>query len=286
MVNFELYRIFKIVADEENITKASIKLNISQPAITTHIKNLERILNMNLFERTNTGVKLTHNGKDIYEDIKGHIEALENIYKKYGEKRNIYIGIHAAMLNTEFDKKIQDSLNAENINIMNYNADEMLQKIENQEIDMAISKKHPKYNNAKTDFISLGKLHDVLVCSFNSVWINKELTKEDFKNIEIYLPRHNSITEINFFNSVGVDESEFKNTRNISYISMLNEIKDSDKIGLITKEYIKEELKNKSIVEIKTDFQIKPIEYGIYYNKENVFNELKILIEKIKSRYN
>jgi len=41
MVNFELYRIFKIVADEENLTKASEILHISQPALTKHIKNLE-----------------------------------------------------------------------------------------------------------------------------------------------------------------------------------------------------------------------------------------------------
>ncbi len=32
MVDLELYRIFTIVANEKNITKASEKLNISQPA--------------------------------------------------------------------------------------------------------------------------------------------------------------------------------------------------------------------------------------------------------------
>ena len=32
MVNLELYRIFKVVAEEENLTKASEILHISQPA--------------------------------------------------------------------------------------------------------------------------------------------------------------------------------------------------------------------------------------------------------------
>lgn len=41
MIDFELYRIFVAVTKEENITKASNKLNISQPAITKQIKNLE-----------------------------------------------------------------------------------------------------------------------------------------------------------------------------------------------------------------------------------------------------
>ena len=41
MINLELYKIFVIVAKEKNITRASEKLNISQPAVTKHIKNLE-----------------------------------------------------------------------------------------------------------------------------------------------------------------------------------------------------------------------------------------------------
>lgn len=51
MANLELYKIFVIVAKEENITKASQKLNISQPAVTKHIKNLENELNTLLFKR-------------------------------------------------------------------------------------------------------------------------------------------------------------------------------------------------------------------------------------------
>ena len=36
MIDLELYKIFKIVANEENITKASQRLNISQPAVTRY----------------------------------------------------------------------------------------------------------------------------------------------------------------------------------------------------------------------------------------------------------
>ena len=65
MVNFELYRIFKIVADEENITKASEILHISQPAITKHIKNLENELNIKLFKRSKYGMILNENEKKL-----------------------------------------------------------------------------------------------------------------------------------------------------------------------------------------------------------------------------
>ena len=69
MIDFELYRIFVEVAKERNITKASEKLNVSQPAITKQIKNLEEQLSMKLLERKSKGVELTLEGKKLYEKI-------------------------------------------------------------------------------------------------------------------------------------------------------------------------------------------------------------------------
>ena len=69
MINLELYRIFKIVADEENLTKASETLHISQPAVTKHIKNLENELNIELFKRSKYGMILNENGKKLYLQI-------------------------------------------------------------------------------------------------------------------------------------------------------------------------------------------------------------------------
>ena len=52
MPNLELYKIFIEVAKQKNITKASQKLCITQPAVTRHIQNLEKELNIVLFNRT------------------------------------------------------------------------------------------------------------------------------------------------------------------------------------------------------------------------------------------
>lgn len=57
MINLELYKIFYVVAVNKNITKASLELNISQPAVTKHIKNLEEQLNVVLFNRTRKELK-------------------------------------------------------------------------------------------------------------------------------------------------------------------------------------------------------------------------------------
>ena len=68
MINLELYKIFVIVAKEKNITRASEKLNISQPAVTKHIKNLEDQLGITLFKRNKYGMELTEKGKGLYDE--------------------------------------------------------------------------------------------------------------------------------------------------------------------------------------------------------------------------
>ena len=156
MVDLELYRIFKVVAEEENITHASEKLNISQPAVTKHIQNLEEILNIKLFERTNKGLILTKIGKDIYDEIREPIGILENLYKKYSDSRDINLGIHTTMLNKLFSKKLSKyyELNENaKINIVNYDVEDMLFKLLKQELDIVITKKISSYENENIEFI-------------------------------------------------------------------------------------------------------------------------------------
>lgn len=267
MVDLELYRIFRVVADEENITKASEILNISQPAVTKHIKNLEEVLGTVLFERTNRGLKLTDIGKKIYNEVKEPLRVLESIYSRYSTEKTINIGIHSTMLNKLFSEKIAYFYaNNENvkINFINNDTDEMLEKLKNLELDLVVSKKQNGVKDLK--FISLGKLHDVII----SRTIDKKVTIDYLKNNILYLPRQTSMSTLNFFDSVKMNDKEFSNIKHITYNSMIEIIKNSDNVGLVTKEYVEEELNNNEIYIANIDFNIIPIEYGIYINIRNV----------------
>ena len=55
-------RTFVVVAEHGNLTKAAHLLHITQPAVSGHLKLLEESLNVRLFERTATGVRLTRAG--------------------------------------------------------------------------------------------------------------------------------------------------------------------------------------------------------------------------------
>lgn len=56
---------FVAVAREGSITRASELLHLSQPALSAHIKALEDVLGLTLFDRTPRGMSLTQDGKRL-----------------------------------------------------------------------------------------------------------------------------------------------------------------------------------------------------------------------------
>jgi len=66
-MNIEQFEIFRTIAQAKSFTKAAKILNFTQPAISSQVKMLEQNFNVALFERCNTGVKLTDAGRKFYE---------------------------------------------------------------------------------------------------------------------------------------------------------------------------------------------------------------------------
>ncbi|WP_374459666.1 LysR substrate-binding domain-containing protein [Chryseobacterium taeanense] len=70
-------KVFHTVASRLSFTKASKELNISQPAVTKHIKEIENQLNNKLFDRNGNSIQLTESGKILFE----YAEKIRNIYR-------------------------------------------------------------------------------------------------------------------------------------------------------------------------------------------------------------
>lgn len=91
-IDFELYRIFYVVAQNKNITVASKELNISQPAVSKAIKNLEEQLGGDLFVRTRRGVVLTSEGEEFFRYISKAMEYIMNAENKFTDMLNLETG--------------------------------------------------------------------------------------------------------------------------------------------------------------------------------------------------
>ena len=286
MINLELYKIFVFVAKEGNITKASEKLNISQPAVTKHIKNLEEQLGVTLFKRNKYGMELTDKGRELYKEVSESILKIYKAEERVRSNRNIHLGSHVTMLSRMFGKCIADyyELNPNSqIEVTNETFNDMLNMLENQKLDIVLSKKVDEsvYNTNKIEFIKLGLLHDIFVINTNSRYKDIVFSKEKLAQEKIYAPKKTSLTSINLMKELKLT-ADTENIKNITYTTMLGILKTEDSIGIITKEYIKDELEGNKLAILKTDFEFEPMEFGIYINK---FKELKDLIKIMKNEF-
>ena len=289
MINLELYNIFVFVAKEGNITKASEKLNISQPAVTKHIKNLEEQLGVTLFKRNKYGMELTDKGRELYKEVSESILKIYKAEERVRSNRNIHLGSHVTMLSRMFGKCIADyyELNPNSqIEVTNETFNDMLNMLENQKLDIVLSKKVDEsvYNTNKIEFKKLGLLHDIFVINTNSRYKDIVFSKEKLAQEKIYAPKKTSLTSINLMKELKLT-ADTENIKNITYTTMLGILKTEDSIGIITKEYIKDELEGNKLAILKTDFEFEPMEFGIYINKENKFKELKDLIKIMKNEF-
>lgn len=81
------YLYIKTLYEEENITKASEKLYMSQPALSTYLKRLEDELGCVLFDRTNAGLRITDIGLYYLEYLQ-NIKKLNDDFESFLQKNN------------------------------------------------------------------------------------------------------------------------------------------------------------------------------------------------------
>ena len=287
MIDFELYRIFVAVADEENITRASEKLNISQPAITKQIKNLENQLSIKLFERKSKGVALTNEGKKIYEKLKNPIEELNKIDAQIGKEKVINIGTHNHMGGLIFGQAInQYTLKYPNVNLnlICEEMDELLKKLKSKEIDIVFAKKYDNEEAPKgLKFIKLGNMHETFIVNKQSEIAGQTLTFDNLKGKMIYIPREYEQTNKRIKKLTQNSEIDLKLSNYRSIVRLVNE---GMVIGVVTAEYLYDwEWKEFNLVEVKNDIGLGECEFGMYLNS-NKFRELDLLIDIIKKNFN
>ena len=155
MANLNLYKIFMVVAEEKNLTRASNRLYVTQPAISNSIKELESALGFELFIRKNKGVELSPYGEKLYEKCRSAVEKLQDVEEYFeGLKQKnfglIKIGVNTSNLNQLFFDSITKLLeiypNAE-VSITRFTENELYEKLEMGKLDyIAVDSEYSKDN--------------------------------------------------------------------------------------------------------------------------------------------
>lgn len=83
-LNYNHLHYFWHVAREGSVVAAARELLVSQPAISSQIRDLERSLKVKLFERSGRGLKLTEAGRVVYRHADEMFAAGQNLVRALG----------------------------------------------------------------------------------------------------------------------------------------------------------------------------------------------------------
>ena len=292
MINLELYRIFYVVAESGNITKASKKLCISQPAVTKQIKNLESQLNTPLFIRTKKGVILNECGQKIFLNIKQALTLLDEtnqIIKDFTEFNTgtIKIGISTTLMKKYLLKYIEVfHNNYPNIIIDIYTdpTKELIRKLKNGMIDLIIGKFPDNYDN-DLNYYELGKSKYIFIANKKYYDLeNSTLKITDLKKYPILLQEYPSNSRISALKYFEDNNIKIEPKMNIASSSLLIDfINLGYGIGYVTELYVKDELRKGNIIKVNVVPQPNIISFGIISLKNNILtNHCKKFVEILK----
>lgn len=279
-IDFELYRIFYVVANHENITKASYELNISQPAISKSIKNLEEQLGGKLFIRTKRGVTLTEEGKEFYRYIKLAIEYISNAENRFWELSqlevgNIRIGV-STTLTKEFLlpylKTFHTLYPKIDIQITTGMTSDLFFKLRNGLVDIVILNLKDKEYDSDFKIIACKEVHDTFVISpsYPDKFPNR-ISVAELNNYPLILQAKGSNTRTFLDQVMFQKDIVLKPSIELTSYSLVTEFtKLGMGIGYVTKEYIGTELVQGELREISLDCEIPSRMIGIAFVKKQL----------------
>ncbi len=262
MVNLELYKVFYTVAKCGSLTKAAQELYISQPAVSQAIKQLEGQLGASLFNRTHKGMELSAvGGKLIYSQVEEALTLLSEAEKKLTELKTVATGkIRIGATDSIFSHVIADKL-------AEFNEKYPSVKLELKSSTSPYTLSQLKEGKCDIAFINLPLEDDEVrfygtVTHLNEVFVaGKKYTELD--GIEIPLKRlqefplmtieENTVSRrafASFVDSLGLNMNPDIEVANWDLMKKL--VIKGMGIGLIPREYCRDELDNGEIFELKT----------------------------------
>jgi DNA-binding transcriptional LysR family regulator len=283
-MNIHQVHIFNIAAKTLSVTKTAKKMHLSQPSVSIQIKDLEDSLNVRLFERINRKITLTDAGKVFYtysEKLLNLIDEINAVMNEFssGDVGKLVlgtsntIGIYVLPKYLGFFKEMFPKAE---ISMMILNRQEALEQCISGELNFAFLQDPPKHPDLHAEFFMKDEL--VIVCSPKHRWAGKDhltikmLTSEPE---QIILREEGSGTR-------GLIEYVLKRygiERNVTMeLSSSEGIKRAVEanlgVAVLSKNVIKTELKNKSLVAIDIKDLNTKRDFYIVHNKKRKFMPL------------
>lgn len=291
MTNLNLYKFFCCVAEEKNISKASEKLFVSQPAVSFSIKELEKEVGQKLFVRKSKGVELTLFGKILYDNVKGAIDKfdeVETLSQRFGkiEQGIVRIGASSSNMNQvllNFLSQFARLYPNIQISMERGTKEQLIAQLYNNALDIIFVDNGDyvcRFNQIKKFDVTYQLIGDK---KYKQKFSSENLDINNFPIEELMLPSKNNnsrITIDSFFAKRGIKllpKYELDN-----YILLYEFVKQGFGMAFVNKEYYKNAINSGEVEIIYPKFSICARQIVCLTNKSSLNPALEKLVEIIE----
>lgn len=287
--NLSQYKIFYEVAKAGNISKAAKELYISQPAISKSISKLEDSLGTTLFNRNSRGVQLTEEGRVLFEHTSAAFEALSQGEQELKRIRNFHMGhIRIGVSNTlcrfimlAYLKGFIEQYPHMKITIESQSTTHTLSMLEQQRIDIGLVAE-PKPQKHLV-FLPVMDIEDIFVAAPNyleNLKLREGPDADVFQTGNVMLLDRNNITRHYIDDYMNINHIEANNLLEVTTMDLLIEFaKIGLGVGCVIKEFVKDDLKSGSLIQLEPGTPIHKRTIGFVYHSNRSSKALDTFIQ-------
>lgn len=288
--------VFMSVAENLSFSKAANDLNISQPAVTRHIKELEERYKTNLLERRGNKIYLTEAGVKVYNSFKEIAQRYRSLDFEIGQMHNAVSGEFKIGASSTISQYIIPKVIASfhkrypkiKIYLMNGNSFEMERLLLDNQVDIALVENHSSQAGIRyRDFLD----DELIVVTGKYSVYSKRTTigKEDLLKLPIVLREQGSGT-LEVIRQIFTEQNiDFENLNTLIHLgsteSIKNFLQDFDGLAIVSEKAVQNELFLKTLVRLKVSGLSIPRKLRIAYKQGHKSKQVE-LFEDFLLSYN
>jgi LysR family transcriptional regulator, transcriptional activator of nhaA len=271
-LNYHHLRYFRLIARELSITRAAERLNLSVPALSIQLRQLEESLGQKLFERERGGLRLTEAGRlalEYAETIGRSGDELMDVMRNRapGATRQILRIGSVATLSRNFQVDfLKPALHRPGVEVVIRSGAQrdLLVALHAHEVDVVLSNS-PARRDAETPWHSHLLAEQPVALVGVPAWKRKKLSfPEDFREVPVILPSMESNTRASFDRltaAAGVRPRVLAEVDDMAMLRLL--AREGEGLALVPPVVVRDEIEDGLLVETHRIPQIRETFYAI-----------------------
>ena len=255
-LNYHHLRYFRVIAGERNLTRAARKLNLSAPALSLQLKQLEESLGHALFERKPGGMELTEAGRVAldYADAIGRAgEELVDVmrHRVGGGRQVLRVGAVATLsrnFQLEFFQPVLRRTDVELV-VRSGSLSELIVSLHSHEVDVVLSNDAVR-RDAERPWHSHLLAEQAVALVGAPEWKKKRLKfPRDFDDVPVMLPSEQSATRAGFERMLATAGVRPRVMAEVDDMAMLRLLaREGDGLALVPPVVVRDEIKSGALV--------------------------------------